>query len=85
MPRITATLNEGFVAHIDYTAFDDTVDDLRIICPVSGVDLTPLVAYSSTAWDQAWSAAERDVLRQPRKADMRAMTYDTPYAYGVAA
>lgn len=81
MPRITATLNEGFVAEINYTAFEDEVSDLRIHCPVTGMDLTDLVAYSSTAWDQAWSAAERHLLSTPvNRADIRSMTYDTPYA-----
>lgn len=87
MPRITATLNEGFVADIDYTAFEDVVSDLRVRCPVTGIDLTDLVAYSSTAWDQAWDAAERHLIAQPSTTkaqraaanDMAAMCHDTPY------
>jgi len=93
MPRITATLNEGFVADIDYEVSCDEVSDLRIHCPVTGMDLTDLIAYSSTAWDQAWDAAERHMLSTPRTCNARrmaaantaAMCFDTPFAYGVAA
>lgn len=83
MPRITATLNEGFKADIDYEVSCDEVSDLRIHCAFTGMDLTDLVAYSSTAWDQAWDAAERHMLSQPMtketRNDIRSMTYDTPY------
>jgi hypothetical protein len=88
MPRIKTTLNEGFEANIDYEVSCDDVSEVRIYCPVSGIELTNLISYSSTAWDQAWNAAERHLLSQPKtkeaRNDIRSMTYDTPYAVVVA-
>ena len=94
MAQVAATLNEGFAVLIDYTPTDDGhIEDITVLDPDTGKDLTPLVAYSSTAWNQAWTAAERHLLATPasRKtrsmlaANMAAMCHDTPFAYGVAA
>ena len=81
--QIKVTLNEGFIADVEYEVSCDEVCDLRIKCPVTGMDLTDLIAYSSAAWDQAWNAAERHMLSMPNPQvmrDMRSMTYDTPFA-----
>jgi len=84
--RITRTLNEGFVAHIDVELNDGDVSDIRILSAATLEDLTSLVQFSHV-WDQAWSEAERHMSLQPptpraaRQAlrDLRSLTYDTPY------
>jgi len=93
MPSITASLNEGFDVRIEYTSDDLFVESINVFDPDTGKNLNKLIEYSSTAWNQAWNAAERHMLDQPvtRKtrramaANVASMCHDTPYACGVAA
>jgi len=89
MPTTTATLNEGFDVLIEYTS-DESI---TVTSAATGECMNKLIEYSSTAWNQAWNAAERHMLAQPvtRKtrramaANVASMCHDTPYAYGAAA
>ena len=93
MPTTTATLNEGFDVLIEYTSDESYIESITVTSAATGECMNKLIEYSSTAWNQAWSAAERHMLAQPvtkqaRRAiaaDMAAMCADTPYACGVVA
>ena len=84
--RITRTLNEGFVAHIDIETCEGDVSDIRILSASTLEDLTDLVQFGP-AWDQAWAQAERYLSEQaptPRVArqalsDLRSLTHGTPF------
>lgn len=87
MPSITASLNEGFDVRIEYTSDDLFVESINVFDPDTGKNLNKLIEYSSTAWNQAWSAAERHMLAQPitrsarraSAANTAAMCHDTVY------
>lgn len=94
MGQVAAKLNEGFDVLIEYTPTEDGhIDEITVTSAATGENVNALIEFSSTAWDQAWTAAERHLLAQPvtRKArrqmaaDVASMCYGTPYAYGVAA
>ena len=94
MLSTTSTLGEGFSARIEYDVDEDgEVEDVKVFSAETGQDLTDLLAYTGQLWDQAWNAAERQMLAQPitrnaRRviaASMASMCHDTPYAVGVAA
>jgi len=93
MPTTTATLNEGFDVLIEYTSDESYIESITVTSAATGECMNKLIEYSSTAWNQAWNAAERHMLAQPvtkqaRRAiaaDMAAMCADTPYACGVGA
>lgn len=92
MPSTTATLNEGFDVLIEYTSDESHIESITVTSAATGECMNKLIEYSSTAWNQAWNAAERHMLAQPvtkqaRRAiaaDMAAMCADTPYAEGGA-
>ena len=93
MPTTTATLNEGFDVLIEYTSDESHIESITVTSAATGECMNKLIEYSSTAWNQAWNAAERHMLAQPvtrtarraMAANVASMCHDTPYAYGVAA
>lgn len=65
------------------------VSDVEVIDAESGKNVTGLI-YGGPSWHQAWSIAERRIMVLPEvqrqiQRTFREQTFDTPFAYGVAA
>ena len=78
------TLGESFKAIINIEIDQDgDVSDVEVFSQETGQNLTNLI-YGSSAWDQAWSIAERRTLALPAvqkqiHRTFRELCSDTPY------
>ena len=78
------TLGESFKAIINIEIDQDgDVSDVEVFSQETGQNLTDLI-YGSSAWDQAWSIAERRILTLPIvqkniHRTFKETCHDTPY------